>query len=188
MKEDQHPPEATGKKRSTSPEKDRKHSAYAALLKQGLTKSHAAKALGYSTGSIGMLDNAIEKKNLTSSVSCDSNARIARRAVRLLAQAKTFGCIETVRAADVLRASEIILDRAEPKIQAVAPPSRSFIQTNLNIFLPDPPPAPREIDLEPVAIDEPPEGDSVKLFMAPGSTREVGRSRPIPTPGSKFEN
>lgn len=133
-KEYQHSAETIEKKRPTSPEKDRKHSAYAALLKQGISKSNAAKALGYSTGSIGMLDAAIEKKDLISSVSCDSNARIARRAVRLLAQAKIFGCIESVRAADVLRASEIILDRAEPKVQAAPPvPRISFVQINVDV-------------------------------------------------------
>ena len=146
MKEDQHPPEATGKKRSTSPEKNRKHAAYAALLKQGLTKSHAAKALGYSTGSIGMLDNAIERKNLNSSIVSESNVKIAHRAVKLLAQAKTFGCIETVRAADALRAAEVILDRAEPKTSEAPPPSRTFINMDLSIFLPDPQPEPKTID------------------------------------------
>ena len=149
MKEDQHLPEAAEKRRPASPEKNRKHAAYAALLKQGLTKSHAAKALGYSTGSIGMLDNAIERKNLKSSIVSESNVKIAHRAVKLLAQAKTFGCIETVRAADALRAAEVILDRAEPKTSEAPPPVRTFIQTNLNIFLPDPLPEPKTIDLEP---------------------------------------
>jgi hypothetical protein len=151
-KEDQHLPE---KRRSTNPEKDRKHSAYAALLKQGLTKSHAAKALGYSTGSIGMLDNAIEKKNLKSSIVSESNVKIAHRAVKLLAQAKTFGCIETVRAADALRAAEVILDRAEPKTSEAPPPVHTFVNMDLSIFLPDPPPEPKTIDLEPESGEKP---------------------------------
>lgn len=151
MKEDQHPPEATGKNRSTSPEKDRKHSAYAALLKQGLTKSHAAKALGYSTGSIGMLDAATKRKNLNSSIVSESNVKIAHRAVKLLAQAKKFGCIETVRAADALRAAEVILDRAEPKTSEAPSPVHTFVNVDLSIFLPDPKPEPETIDLEPGA-------------------------------------
>jgi hypothetical protein len=147
-KEDQCPPEATEKRRPTSPEKNRKHAAYAALLKQGLTKSHAAKALGYSTGSIGMLDNAIERKNLKSSIVSESNVKIAHRAVKLLAQAKTFGCIETVRAADALRAAEVILDRAEPKTSEAPPPVHTYVNVDLSIFLPDPQPEPKTIDLE----------------------------------------
>jgi hypothetical protein len=81
----------------------------------------------------------------------ESNVKIAHRAVKLLAQAKTFGCIETVRAADALRAAEVILDRAEPKNSEAPAPAYTFVDVDLSIFLPDPPPEPKTIDVEPEA-------------------------------------
>ena len=95
---------------------------------------------------------------MNSSIVSESNVKIAHRAVKLLAQAKTFGCIETVRAADALRAAEVILDRAEPKTSEAPPPTRTFIQMDLSIFLPDPQPEPKTIDLEPGSASTTTEG------------------------------
>jgi hypothetical protein len=62
--------------------------------------------------------------------------------------------VETIKDSTALRAAEAILDRSDPKTQAVAPPSHSYVNINLDIFKPDPP-LPKTIDL---AVDEPPEG------------------------------
>jgi len=156
-KEDQHLPETTEKRRPTSPEKDRKHSAYAALLEKGLSKSNAAKALGYSTGSIGMLDAAIERKSLKLTLVSTSNIRIAHRAVKLIAQGKTFGDIETVRASDSLAASKEILDRAEPKLQDSRPETYKFTVVNLDCCKPGHPSY--EGDLLPFVPDAKPRTD-----------------------------
>ena len=43
-----------------------------------------------------MLDAAIERKSLRLTLVSTSNIRIAHRAVKLIAQGKTFGDIETV--------------------------------------------------------------------------------------------
>ena len=135
------------------------------MLKQGLSKSQAAKALGYSTGSIGMLDKAIERKSQNFSLVSDSNVRIAHRTVKLIAQGKTFGSIETVRASDALRASEVILDRAEPKAQDVRPPTFNYTVINMDIFKNEPENPPIEVSAEVMSGNDTPEKVSLETSL-----------------------
>jgi hypothetical protein len=77
---------------------------------------------------------------------------MVRKSVRnleKLVDAQPFGTLERVKDSTVLSAIEVVLDRSHPKIQAVAPPWRTFINVDLSIFLPDPPPESQTIDLEP---------------------------------------
>jgi hypothetical protein len=63
--------------------------------------------------------------------------------------------LRKVKGSDAIGAAKLYADRRYP-VRSEAPlPSRTFIQTNLNIFLPDPQPATREIDLEPGPDEEP---------------------------------
>lgn len=63
-----------------------------------------------------------------------------------------------IKPSDAIGVAKLYADRRYPvRSEAPAPP-RTFVNVDLSIFLPDPQPAPREIDLEAVAVDEPPEG------------------------------
>lgn len=63
--------------------------------------------------------------------------------------------LRNVKGSDALGAAKMYADRRWPVRAEAAPPSRTFVVSNLNIFLPDSQPAPREIDLEPVADEKP---------------------------------
>jgi len=65
--------------------------------------------------------------------------------------------LRDVKGSDALGAAKLYADRRYPVRNESAPVSYSFTKVDLNQFLPDPQPAPREIDLA-VAVDEPPEG------------------------------
>jgi len=154
MKEDQHLPEATEasvewrKMPRNRPDKDEKHLAYSILIANGVHKDKAATMLGYSAKTVRSLDRALVKKSLKLVLLSEQRIKKAHGVIDKCLAGKTFGKVETIKDSTALRAAEVILDRSDPKIQAVAPPSRTFIQTNLNIFLPDPLPEPKTIDLE----------------------------------------
>ena len=65
--------------------------------------------------------------------------------------------MKKIKGSDAIGVAKLYADRRYPVRSEAPPPSRTFVRMDLNIFLPDPQPAPREIDLEPVAVDEPPE-------------------------------
>ena len=102
------------KSRAASMERKR---AYLTLRDQGYSIRNALKAVGYSEASLSYVCTKIEaerKQGLMSTL-----APIAKRAVRQIAQGKTVGNAVGPRAADVLHAAEIILDRIDPKVQYV---------------------------------------------------------------------
>lgn len=110
------PPKRGKKPGRTAEDINTKHLAYKTLIQKGLTKTDACKALGYSIGSIGTLDKAVGEKGQKLSIVTDETVKMAHLAVKRLAKGKTFGSIETVKDSTALRAAEVILDRAEPKI------------------------------------------------------------------------
>lgn len=164
MNEDQHLPETTEasvdwrKLPRNRPDKDEKHLAYSILIANGVQKEKAATMLGYSAKTVRSIDRALVKKGLKLELLSEQRIKKAHRVIDKCLAGKPFGEVETIKDSTALRAAEVILDRSDPKIQTVAPVSYSFTKVNLDVFLPDPPPAPREIDLEPGAVDEPPEG------------------------------
>lgn len=164
MNEDQHLPEATGasvdwrKMPRNRPDKDEKHLAYSILIANGVQKEKAATMLGYSAKTVRSIDRALVKKGLKLELLSEQRIKKAHRVIDKCLAGNPFGKVETIKDSTALRAAEAILDRSDPKTQAVAPPSHTFVNVDLSIFRPDPQPAPREIDLEAVAIDEPPEG------------------------------
>ena len=131
------------------PDKDEKHLAYSILIANGVHKDKAATMLGYSARTVRSLDRALVKKSLKLELLSEQRIKKAHGVIDKCLAGKTFGKVETIKDSTALRAAEVILDRSDPKIQAVAPPSRTFIKMDLNIFLPDPPPEPKTIDLEP---------------------------------------
>ncbi|MBW6504607.1 hypothetical protein K0B90_10085 [bacterium] len=155
MKEDQHLQETTEasvdwrKRARNRPDKDEKHLAYSILIANGVQKEKAATMLGYSAKTVRSIDRALVKKGLKLVLLSEQRIKKAHRVIDKCLAGKPFGGVETIKDSTALRAAEVILDRSDPKIQAVAPASHSFININLDIFKPDPPLPPKTIDLEP---------------------------------------
>ena len=105
--------------------------------------------LGYSPKTARSIDRALKEKGLKLELLSEQRIKKAHRVIDKCLAGKPFGGVEVIKDSTALRAAEVILDRSDPKIQAVAPVSYSFTKVNLDIFLPDPPPAPKTIDLEP---------------------------------------
>jgi hypothetical protein len=164
MKDDQHLPEATGasvdwrKMPRNRPDKDEKHLAYSILIANGVQKEKAATMLGYSAKTVRSIDRALVKKGLKLELLSEQRIKKAHRVIDKCLAGKPFGGVETIKDSTALRAAEVILDRSDPKTGEAPPPVRTFINMDLSIFLNDPPPEPKTIDLEPGAVDEPPEG------------------------------
>jgi|GEM_PF-1704173 len=139
------------------PDKDEKHLAYSILIANGVHKDKAATMLGYSEKTVRSIDRALVKKGLKLALLSEQRIKKAHRVIDKCLAGRPFGGVEVIKDSTALRAAEVILDRSDPKTQAVVPPSHTFVNVDLSVFLPDPPPAPRETDLA-VAVDEPPEG------------------------------
>lgn len=154
-KEKQHPFETTEinpdwrKMQRNRPDKDEKHLAYSILIANGVQKEKAATMLGYSEKTVRSLDRAIIKKSLKLELLSEQRIKKAHRVIDKCLAGKPFGGVETIKDSTALRAAEAILDRSDPKTQAVAPLSHTFVNVDLSIFLPDPQPEPKTIDLEP---------------------------------------
>lgn len=122
------------KTRQTNPERDNKHLAYQTLVNSGVSKTDACKALGYSPNSITALDKRVEAKNGKMSLVCEQNVKAAHRVVKRLMKGKKFGEIESIKDSTALRAAEVVLDRAEPKIGDHSAVSYSFTKVDLTIY------------------------------------------------------
>jgi len=136
----------------TDPEKDRKHIAYAAMVKQGMSKSQAALSLGYSTGSIGALDKSAENKSGKLTLLTDSRIKRAHKVVDSILKGATFGSIKDIKDSTALRAAEVVLDRAEPKAGADAG-NVSISFTQINVASLETQPAASAIDITPCVSD-----------------------------------
>jgi len=121
----------------TDPEKDRKHAAYAAMVAQGMSKSQAAITLGYSLGSIGALDKAIENKSQKIGLLTESRIKRAYKVVDRLMAGKGVGTAEIVKDSTVLKAAEMVIERADPKVQETGNTNITFTQINLNTLQSD---------------------------------------------------
>jgi hypothetical protein len=133
----------------TYPRVDKRHAAYKILVDSGIDKKEAALILGYKPKSAYEIEKRLEKKGKRIEVTTQKMVRKSVRNLEKLVDAQPFGTLERVKDSTVLSAIEVVLDRSHPKTSEAPPPIRTFIQTNLNIFLPDPPPEPKTIDLEP---------------------------------------
>ena len=138
MKEDQHIPETTGgsvdwrKMPRNRPDKDEKHLAYSILIANGVQKEKAANMLGYCPSTVRSLDRALVNKKLKLELLSEHRIQRAHRVVDKILAGRTFGCIDTVRASDSLRAAEAILDRSSPKSVPQPPPALTFVRVNLD--------------------------------------------------------
>jgi hypothetical protein len=56
--------------------------------------------------------------------------------------------MKKIKGSDAISAAKMYADRRWPVRTEAPPPSRTFIQTNLNIFLPDPQPAPQDAPID----------------------------------------
>jgi hypothetical protein len=155
MNEDQHFPKTTEgtvdwrKRPRNRPDKDEKHLAYSILIANGVQKEKAATMLGYSAKTVRSIDRALVKKGLKLVLLSEQRIKKAHRVIDKCLAGKPFGGVEVIKDSTALRAAEAILDRSDPKNQVVAPPPRAFVNVDLSIFLNDPPPEPKTIDLEP---------------------------------------
>jgi hypothetical protein len=138
------------KRIKTDPEKDRKHAAYAAMIAQGMSKSQAAKTLGYSLGSIGALDKAIQNKGQKIGLLTESRIKKAYKVVDRFMSGRGIGDVETVKDSTVLRAAEMVIERADPKVQESGNTNINFTQINLGQFEAKP----TEIDVTPIDVPE----------------------------------
>ena len=141
MKEEKrHLPEVTEtsidwrKKPRNRPDKDEKHLAYSILIANGVQKEKAATMLGYSPRTVRSIDRALVKKSLKLELLSEQRIQRAHRVVDKILAGKTFGCIETVRASDSLRAAEAIIDRSSPKAEVPPAPTYQFTKIDLNQF------------------------------------------------------
>ena len=105
--------------------------------------------LGYSPKTARSIDRALKEKGLKLVLLSEQRIKKAHKVIDKCLAGKPFGGVEVIKDSTALRAAEAILDRSDPKTQAVAPPPRTFVNVDLSIFLNDPPPAPETIDLEP---------------------------------------
>jgi hypothetical protein len=154
QEEQRHPTETTEtnpdwrKLPRNRPDKDEKHLAYSILIANGVHKDKAATMLGYSAKTVRSIDRALVKKSLKLELLSVQRIQKAHRVIDKCLAGKPFGGVEVIKDSTALRAAEAILDRSDPKTQAVAPPSHTYAKVDLSIFLPDPQPEPKTIDLE----------------------------------------
>ena len=140
MKEDQHSAETTKasvdwrKMPRKRPDKDEKHLAYSILIANGVQKEKAATMLGYSPRTVRSIDRALVKKSLKLELLSEQRIQRAHRVVDKILAGRTFGCIETVRASDSLRAAEAIIDRSSPKAEVPPATTYQFTKVDLNLF------------------------------------------------------
>jgi len=131
---------------------DEKHAAYKTLVESGMTKSAAALSIGYARGSIGSLDKATQTKSGKLTLLTDSRIKRAHKVVDSILKGATFGSIKDIKDSTALRAAEVVLDRAEPKVGADAGAvSISFTQVNIASL--EAQPAASAIDITPSVSD-----------------------------------
>lgn len=90
---------------------------YVTLRDQGVSLRVAAVASGYSPNSISYLSRSLDQKRKQGLLS--PLVPLAKKAVKVILKGQTVGDSERPKASDILRASEIVLDREEPKVQRV---------------------------------------------------------------------
>ena len=140
MKEEQHLPETTEasvdwrKMPRNRPDKDEKHLAYSILIANGVQKEKAVTMLGYSAKTVRSIDRALVKKSLKLELLSEQRIKKAHRVIDKCLAGKPFGGVEVIKDSTALRAAEVILDRSDPKIQAVAPVSYSFTEIDMSIY------------------------------------------------------
>jgi hypothetical protein len=71
-------------------------------------------------------------------MSADRDVKVAKLIDHMIAKGTR---LKEVKGSDAISAAKMYADRRWPVRQEAPPPSRTFIQTNLNIFLPDSQPA-----------------------------------------------
>jgi hypothetical protein len=128
--------ENSGGWKGTRRETDQKYLAFNLLIEQGISITKAAELMGYSPTYGYNLAKKIRDRGQKLSIVSEQNTRTAHRVVKRLMAAKTWGDMREVKDSTVLRAAEVVLDRAEPKNQDQAPPSISMTQYNLNMVRP----------------------------------------------------
>jgi len=98
--------------RSKLSELPEKQLAFALLRQQGVSIKDAAKALDYKRSTAYTYESRIKKLDLTA----PKMVKKAHNAINKLVQGKAFGDIDYVKDSTALKAAEVILDRAQPKV------------------------------------------------------------------------
>jgi hypothetical protein len=75
-------------------------------------------------------------------MSADRDVKVAKLIDHMVAKGIR---LKEIKGSDALSAAKLYADRRWPVRTEAAPPSRSFVVTNLNIFLPDSAPAPQDV-------------------------------------------
>jgi hypothetical protein len=78
-------------------------------------------------------------------LSADRDKKVAKLVDHLLDKGMR---LKEIKGSDALGAMKMYADRRWPVRTESAPPSRTFIQTNLNIFLPDSQPTPQDAPID----------------------------------------
>jgi hypothetical protein len=134
----------------TNKEIDNKHVAYLALINAGMTKSDALRTLGYSDNSTTAIDKAINGKSERIGLLTDKRIKKAYRVIDRFMAGKGIGTVETVKDSTVMRAAEMVIERADPKVQEAGNTNICFTQINLGQFEAKP----TEIDVTPIDVPE----------------------------------
>jgi len=92
-------------------------------------------------------------------MSADRDAKVAKLIDHMIAKGTR---LKDIKGSDAISAAKLYADRRWPVRSEAPPPARTFIQTNLNVFLPDPRPA---------ALDAP--VDTTCSVLGDGKTQET---------------
>ena len=128
--------ENNGGWKGTRTETDQKYLAFNLLIEQGISITKAAELMGYKANYGYHLAAKVRKRSEKLTLLSDTRIRRAHRVVDRLMAGKTFGTIETVKDSTALRASELVLDRAEPKFQDIKQ-EFNFVKVDISIWRTD---------------------------------------------------
>ena len=117
-------------------ETDQKYLAFQLLIEQGISITKAAEMMGYKPNYGYHLAAKCRKRSEKLSLLSESRIRKAHRVVDKLLAGRMFGDIESVKDSTVLRAAEVILDRAEPKVADIKQ-AFSYVVVDISVYRED---------------------------------------------------
>jgi hypothetical protein len=128
-----------------------------ALIVKGFSVRKAAEFMGICPTTVMRVRKEMTAQAQPSEISGLLSAQRDEKTAKLIDHFLDKGLkMRKIKPSDAVSVVKLYSDRRWPARVEAPPVPYSFTKVDLNLFLPDPQPAPREIDLEPV-MDEKPE-------------------------------